>query len=466
MVRELEGGSRPADERPGVPPGPGVVLPLPAAADAQPCPGVEQQTVAEKAPQPFPPAIFTRPRTEADAVPALTGADSCSWIPAGTIFLDAARRPSPDQFDAELHLVPIAEPRQGGRCDGDLDAVLGVCLVAGAGDAAVRCFTDEDVEAGRAIALTSPGVVHGIVPDGVGRVTLHAGGATVAADVHENAYEIRAPVAAGERIRLQLERTEECRPSSELLEAVPALRDSRWETLSAPAEDAMSSVRQWARAIETGDTLELWVVARCDSAERACVVAIHGGSWAAQQCATVREIRQHGTSLTFPVAGGLAVAGIAPPRMRRAQAVSGEHVHDLQFTGGVYGGLLPPEFGDALGGDEGSHVRLLRCRTAGRTVVPLDRRPRPAVRAAARRPEAGRRREHRRAEGGRRASGGARAVRARPGRLARPGTVALGSHLERLAPELREPFVDAVIAELDEPVVDYVRLNILARRPS
>jgi trans-aconitate 2-methyltransferase len=46
------------------------------------------------------------------------------------------------------------------------------------------------------------------------------------------------------------------------------------------------------------------------------------------------------------------------------------------------------------------------------------------------------------------------------------GTVALGSHAERLPPELREPFVDAVIAELDEPIVDYVRLNILARRPS
>ena len=46
------------------------------------------------------------------------------------------------------------------------------------------------------------------------------------------------------------------------------------------------------------------------------------------------------------------------------------------------------------------------------------------------------------------------------------GTVALGSHLERLDPDLREPFVDAVIAELDEPVADYVRLNILARSPS
>ena len=46
------------------------------------------------------------------------------------------------------------------------------------------------------------------------------------------------------------------------------------------------------------------------------------------------------------------------------------------------------------------------------------------------------------------------------------GTVALGSHLERLEPDLREPFVDAVVAELDEPVVDYRRLNILARAPS
>jgi trans-aconitate 2-methyltransferase len=46
------------------------------------------------------------------------------------------------------------------------------------------------------------------------------------------------------------------------------------------------------------------------------------------------------------------------------------------------------------------------------------------------------------------------------------GTVALGEHLERLEPEQREPFVGAVIEELDEPVVDYVRLNILARRPS
>jgi len=46
------------------------------------------------------------------------------------------------------------------------------------------------------------------------------------------------------------------------------------------------------------------------------------------------------------------------------------------------------------------------------------------------------------------------------------GTVMLGSHLERLEPRDRDAFVDAVLAELDEPVIEYVRLNILARRPS
>ena len=45
-------------------------------------------------------------------------------------------------------------------------------------------------------------------------------------------------------------------------------------------------------------------------------------------------------------------------------------------------------------------------------------------------------------------------------------TVMLGSHLERLAPEYRDAYVEAVLAELPHPIrVDYVRLNIDARRP-
>lgn len=45
-------------------------------------------------------------------------------------------------------------------------------------------------------------------------------------------------------------------------------------------------------------------------------------------------------------------------------------------------------------------------------------------------------------------------------------SVCLGYHLERLPEELRDPYMDAVLAELGEPVeLDYVRLNIDARRP-
>jgi trans-aconitate 2-methyltransferase len=45
--------------------------------------------------------------------------------------------------------------------------------------------------------------------------------------------------------------------------------------------------------------------------------------------------------------------------------------------------------------------------------------------------------------------------------------ICLGSFLERLPPELREAFVQAALEELDTPFgLDYVRLNILARRPS
>ena len=43
---------------------------------------------------------------------------------------------------------------------------------------------------------------------------------------------------------------------------------------------------------------------------------------------------------------------------------------------------------------------------------------------------------------------------------------ALAAHFERLDPELREPFTDAVMAELPNPLIlRYVRLNIDAKRP-
>ncbi len=44
-------------------------------------------------------------------------------------------------------------------------------------------------------------------------------------------------------------------------------------------------------------------------------------------------------------------------------------------------------------------------------------------------------------------------------------TVTLGPHLEQLPEELRDDFLDAVVAEMDDPpTLDYVRLNIEAKR--
>jgi trans-aconitate 2-methyltransferase len=45
-------------------------------------------------------------------------------------------------------------------------------------------------------------------------------------------------------------------------------------------------------------------------------------------------------------------------------------------------------------------------------------------------------------------------------------TVMLGSHLERLEPEHRDAYVAAVIEEMDGPAIEYVRINVLARRPA
>lgn len=45
-------------------------------------------------------------------------------------------------------------------------------------------------------------------------------------------------------------------------------------------------------------------------------------------------------------------------------------------------------------------------------------------------------------------------------------TVVLGAHLERLPPSEHDPFVRAVADSIGEPVIEYVRLNMLARRRS
>jgi trans-aconitate 2-methyltransferase len=44
------------------------------------------------------------------------------------------------------------------------------------------------------------------------------------------------------------------------------------------------------------------------------------------------------------------------------------------------------------------------------------------------------------------------------------GTICLGDHVEGMSPERRHAFVHEVATRLPEPMIDYVRLNIRARR--
>jgi trans-aconitate 2-methyltransferase len=43
-------------------------------------------------------------------------------------------------------------------------------------------------------------------------------------------------------------------------------------------------------------------------------------------------------------------------------------------------------------------------------------------------------------------------------------TICLGDHVERMNPEQRRAFVNDVASRMPEPLIDYVRLNIRARR--
>ena len=344
VARGLDDRSRPGDERPQVPPPSGPAFALPAAPVAQPCPGVEQRE--DDAGIQHPLTIFTRSRTAADAVPELAGADSLAWIPAGTIHRVGARRAAREQFDAEVYLVPAAEPRLGGGCDGQLEAMLAVCLVAVDGETFVKCFSELEVEGGRAVAVTPTGVAYGVVPDRIERVTLQAPGGNVSANVHDNAFEMPITAKAGDEVRMELAGGRQCAPSDELLDAVPALRDGDWVTPPTAVEDALPSggTPRWGRRIETGDRLELWLLVHCDTAERACVIGVYGGNWVARPCATAREIRGHGSWWSFSVGDRRGLAGLAPPGTRGAQFIEGDRVHDLPITGGAFGGLLPATF--------------------------------------------------------------------------------------------------------------------------
>lgn len=358
------------------PQGGAVSVALAAAAPARPCSGREGQRTL---PADTELAVFERPQDQPDGLPALDGAEGTSWVPARTLLPDQVRRVGLGRFEAEVHIVPTLGVRSDGSCpaysggEGDHRQGYeqeGVCLTVGSGKVSVRCFTDEAIREGRAVALTGPSAagrpadeVHGVVPDGVASVRLAWSGTTVRAAVVDNAFEARlAGVRSGERVTLAFsgpavaESRAACRPSPALLDAVPALRGD--PPASAPPEQladvvdvAPGLVDRWARVWGGGDGVSFWVTPqlRCGvtvADDRACVATVSDEESIVEGaiCADAATIRGRGTSEWVPVDERPVVAGFAPPGASAARIVLPDARDEVApVRDGVFAAILDPD---------------------------------------------------------------------------------------------------------------------------
>jgi DNA-directed RNA polymerase specialized sigma24 family protein len=161
-----------------------------------------------------------------------------------------------------------------------------------------RCFSMVDVRSGRALMRIPSGIVTGIVPDGIDRVMLSAGGRTVTADVVDNVYQAGFDVPAlpaGTPVTVELPRPggDGCARTAapELYARVAALRYAPGADDRLPPA-ALDVLRDWhwrfdavleglARFWGADGGVDFWAVpvvprgaAECAPAEAVCIVAV------------------------------------------------------------------------------------------------------------------------------------------------------------------------------------------------
>lgn len=259
-----------------------------------------------------------------------------------------------------------------GSCESDDGP--GVCLVAPG--ARFRCFPIAEVRAGRAFARTPQGLIVGIVPDGVGRVSLSAGDRTVSARVFDNVYEAKLDVPAGTAVRVEIARpdADDCARSvsSQLLESVATLRRAPGDGRSVP-EAALAAVReQWRTSIDavvedrarfwgSDGTVDFWVVPvvrlgsrRCAPANSVCVVAISPGTPTGAQC--VLQPRRGGAHwrVSPQLPDHAVIHGTVPDGVIGARVTVGKLTAEVAARNNVIGGVLPLPY------EDGVHVDLIR----------------------------------------------------------------------------------------------------------
>jgi hypothetical protein len=306
-----------------------------------------------------------RPRVD-DAL----GSDLAESLPIASYDPRETKLAANGRRGTRLHLVPslgVAEDRSCAADDGP-----GVCMVQD--DAGrFRCFGIGRIRAGLAFARTERGSIAGIVADGVGRVTLSAGGRRASAAVSGNVYEAELSVPPGTRVAVELapagaeDCTRELAPG--LLARVALLRRAPTERLVPMA--ALSLLREYegiAEPVERGARfwgadggVEFWVVpvartgARdCAPATAACVVAVTTGERVDAECGLNASPRRASWRLAPLLAQHAAIYGTAPDGITGARITYGSMVAEVRARDNVLAGVLPFPYDDA------SDVELVR----------------------------------------------------------------------------------------------------------
>jgi hypothetical protein len=347
----LRDAGPPGDQRP-VPPPSGVTLPLPATLPAASCHDLAVRD--EPAARRFPDiALLHSPQGEADAIEPPQG-NEITWLPIRTFDPAETRRAG------QVVVIPTLGVPDERRCGSDRGP--GICLVDA--DRHFRCFTAAQVAGGAAVARTADGSVVGIVPDGIERVTLSAGGKRATADVIANVYEAQLGIPAGIRLHVAPARPGCEHPlAPELLDRVGAL--SRPDEVGHPLPRAARELlREWGWQLDAvvldqarfwggGEDAEFWVVPvvprsaePCAPATGACIIAVTSDHRGDGHCLWGEQMRP-GTWKLGPLWPDRAVLlGLVADGTTGVQVTIDRHTARVDARDDVVAGVVPFPYRD------------------------------------------------------------------------------------------------------------------------
>ena len=285
----------------------------------------------------------------------LLGRDLADSLPVATYDPAETRLAANGRRGTRLHVFPSLGVGADDGCAADDGP--GVCLVEDL-SGRYRCFTIAAVRAGLAFARTERGSIVGVVPDGIGGVTLTAGRRRASARVADNVYEAELGVPPGTRVGVELARPAESACARDvaprLLARVAALRRAPSDRLLPMAglnflrgyggieEVVERRARYWGADGGAG----FWVVPvagtssrECAPATDVCVVAVTVGGRADAYCDD--RANRLGWRLA-PLFAGKAVAfGIVPDRATGARVAIGDQSATVDARDNVVAGVLP-----------------------------------------------------------------------------------------------------------------------------